>query len=100
MGSIKLIEVYQDVMDVKDQRYISPVDNIDDGNGGIYSQNDDVTESIEVSHLYNRVIDEKNADSELAQRTHKSYFKFMKSGKLYSENGILPYMNARNASSN
>ena len=46
------------------------------------------------------LIDEKNADSELAQRTHKSYFKFMKSGKLYSENGILPYMNARNASSN
>ena len=42
-----------------------------------------------------RLIDEKNADSELAQRTHKSYFKFMKAGKLYTENGILPYMNSR-----
>ena len=41
------------------------------------------------------LIDEKNADSELAQRTHNSYFGFMKAGKLYSENGILPYMNSR-----
>lgn len=42
-----------------------------------------------------RLIDEKNAESELAQRTHKSYFKFMKAGKLYTEHGILPYMNSR-----
>ena len=75
MGSIKLIEVYQDVMDVKDQRYISPVDNIDDGNGGIYSQNDDVTEPIEVSHLYNRVIDEKNADESM-DHIYESLYNF------------------------
>ena len=42
-----------------------------------------------------KLIDERNSNSELAQRTHKSYFEFMKAGQLYTENGILPYMNSR-----